>query len=50
MTSSNMFKQIQTDSNRSNHLKLQSAEFEDEEMMEESINVFKHYMLNKIDE
>ena len=31
-------------------MKLQSAEFEDEEMMEESINVFKHYMLNKIDE
>ena len=31
-------------------MKLQSAEFEDEEMIEESINVFKHYMLNKIDE
>ena len=31
-------------------MKLQSAEFEDVEMIEESINVFKHYMLNKIDE
>ena len=31
-------------------MKLQSVEFEDEEMIEESINVFKHYMLNKIDE
>ena len=31
-------------------MKLQSAEFEDVEIIEESINVFKHYMLNKIDE
>ena len=31
-------------------MKLQSAEFEDVEMIEESINVFKHYMLNKMDE
>ena len=31
-------------------MKLQSTEYEDEEMIEESINVFKHYMLNKIDE
>ena len=31
-------------------MKLQSTEFVDEEMIEESINVFKHYMLNMIDE
>ena len=31
-------------------MKLQPTGFEDEEMIEESINVFKHYMLNKIDE
>ena len=31
-------------------MKLPSAEFEDVEMIEESINVFKHYMLNMIDE
>ena len=31
-------------------MKLQPTGFEDEEMIEESINVFKHYMLSKIDE
>ena len=31
-------------------MKLQSAEFEDEERIEESIDVFKHYMLYKINE
>ena len=31
-------------------IKLQSTEVEDEERMEESINVFKHYLLNKINE
>ena len=31
-------------------IKIQATEVEDEERIEESINVFKHYMLNKIDE
>ena len=31
-------------------MKLQSAEFEDVEIIEENINVFKRYVLNKIDE
>ena len=31
-------------------MKLQSTEVEDEERIEESLNVFKHYMLHKINE
>ena len=31
-------------------MKIHPTEVEDEERIEESINVFKHYMLNKIDE
>ena len=31
-------------------MKIQPTEVEDEERIEESIDVFKHYMLNKINE
>ena len=31
-------------------IKIQATEVEDEERIEESLNVFKHYMLHKINE